>query len=610
MNIPETQTRAEISELPRLHDKPALADLGLFAAIFAFMVWGIGSYGLYEPHEGHFAGVGREMLLRGDWVTPHLNGSPYLNKPPLLYWMVAFSYMLFGINEFAARLPLALIGTAGPLIAWFWARQLWGIRAARMATVTLSVSAGWYLFCHQLIIDALLSLILFANAYAMWKATQEPLSRGRWASVYTMTALSMLAKGPIGPVFSLLTFVFFVIIRRRWELLKQCCPAMGLGLVLAVILPWALLLEHQNPGSLYYMLVNENFKRAVDRRWPPDYSVVKVSVPLYILIAGVWASPWSLLLPQVGSFARKKSRNGPLAEGTPATRDAILILSIAAILPVLIFLPMPSRLVYYCLPTVAPFAVLVAGWWSVSHMDCYQKGRRAAAVTFIVLGVLLFIASFFAAEPLKTVALTATSTQMPTYVAQLSLSLGIMLFTGGILLALRRTYASLAAFGVMIGAIGIYNISGFASLDDIWASKKLVGDVSARVDQDVVWISEGSKEIGASAGIAYYLGQTDDNKARTVLVMKSDSRRPPPGFPDPQPQYLMDREQLNTLWSSNTPALFVTDFLRTNWDKDAPQFPDGERQRVATPHGGNRRVYANRAAWQKFSVLREGATGE
>ena len=239
----------------------------------------------------------------------------------------------------------------------------------------------------------------------------------------------------------------------------------------------------------------------------------------------------------------------------------------------------------------------------MAHTDCYQRGRRFAIGVFGLFGVALVIASFIVAEKLKSVPLTATATQMPGYVSFLSLSLGVMLLSGAVLLLLKRTAAALAAMAVLIGAIGIYNISGFGALDDIWASKKLVRDVSARVDAQTVWISEGSKEIGASAGIAYYLGRADDGQARTVYVMRSDSRRPPPGFPDPQPRYLMDRNQLNLLWTSTTPALFVTDFLRTNWDADGPQFPDGERHRVSTPHGGNRHVYANRAAIEKFPAL-------
>jgi 4-amino-4-deoxy-L-arabinose transferase-like glycosyltransferase len=579
-------------------------DFALLAGIFFCLSWGLGNYGLYEPHEGHFAGVGREMLLRGDWITPHLNGSPYLNKPPLLYWLVALSYSVFGITEFAARLPLALVGTAAAGIAWLWARELWGLRAARMASTMLAASAGWYLFCHQLLIDALLSTLLLANAHLFWKAAQEPQRRSRWVAFYGVMGLSMLAKGPIGPLFTALTVLIFSAARLRWELLRQCRPLMGVGIVLGLVLPWAVWLEMRNPGTLYYMIANENLKRAVDTRWPPDYSVVKVPPYIYVLIAMIWTAPWSLLLPQVCAFAKKKSRSGPLEEGTAATRDGVLILAIAALLPVVFFLPMSSRLVYYCLPTVPPFALLAAGWWAVSDGDCYQRGRRFAAGAFVFMGVVLGAASFLFGGPLKDVPLTASAKELPGYVATLMLSLSAMLLAGGVLLGLRRTVAAWAAMTLLIGGIGVCNISGFAALDNVWSSRRMARALNERVDNEVVWVSEGSKEIGASAGIAWYLGRAEDGQARSVYVMKDDTRRPPPAFPDPQPRYLMDRQQLNALWTSDTPALFVTDFLRTNWDQDAPQFPDGERHRVNTPQGGNRQVYANRAAWRKHEALR------
>ena len=102
-----------------LNTEPASwIDAVLLGAIFVVMTLGLGSYGLYEPHEGHFAGVGREMIARGDWITPHLNGAPYLNKPPLLYWLVSISYTLFGVTEWAARFPLALVGWIGVILSW------------------------------------------------------------------------------------------------------------------------------------------------------------------------------------------------------------------------------------------------------------------------------------------------------------------------------------------------------------------------------------------------------------------------------------------------------------------------------------------------------------
>src|SRR5476649_157162 len=125
---------AQLSAAP-LHTESAASwlDAMLLGSILAVMLYGIGDYGLYEPHEGHFAGVGREMVAGHDWITPHLNGAQYLNKPPLFYWAIALSYTLLGVqNEFAARLPLALIGWGGVVLVWSWSRKLWGILAGRM----------------------------------------------------------------------------------------------------------------------------------------------------------------------------------------------------------------------------------------------------------------------------------------------------------------------------------------------------------------------------------------------------------------------------------------------------------------------------------------------
>ena len=130
-------------------------DLSILGLTLIVTLVGIGNYGLYEPHEGHFAMVGQEMLWRNDWITPHLNGSPYLNKPPLLYWLIATSTKIFGSTEFAARLPISLSGWVGIIVAWKWTRELWGISSSRITALMLSVTLGWFIFTHQILIDVL-----------------------------------------------------------------------------------------------------------------------------------------------------------------------------------------------------------------------------------------------------------------------------------------------------------------------------------------------------------------------------------------------------------------------------------------------------------------------
>ena len=104
----------------------------LFTAAVLFFA-GLGRLPLLEPDEGRNAEVGREMLVSGDWITPHFNGFVYLDKPAVYFWMVAASFKTFGISEGAARLPSALMAVATMLLVWFLARRMFGDSAGLRA---------------------------------------------------------------------------------------------------------------------------------------------------------------------------------------------------------------------------------------------------------------------------------------------------------------------------------------------------------------------------------------------------------------------------------------------------------------------------------------------
>jgi len=263
LDSPSTPCVLGACAMPHAPARPRLtfSDIAVLGGILVVLLYGIGDYGLYEPHEGHFAGVAREMVLTGDWVTPRLNGAPYLNKPPLFYWLIALSYSARGISEGAARLPLALIGWLGVCMAWHWARELWGARAGRVAAGILGVSAGWYLFSHQLLIDELLCLLYLTSLYFLWKALTNRERIGAWASFYVVVGLSVLAKGLIGAAFPLAVLLCFAIFKRDKGALKMSRPVMGLVIVAALVIPWVALVEMRNPGFLRYVTVNEHWNQ-------------------------------------------------------------------------------------------------------------------------------------------------------------------------------------------------------------------------------------------------------------------------------------------------------------------------------------------------------------
>lgn len=591
--MPDTR-RLEIHR----EQRPTWLDALLFIAAFAAMFFNLGTYGLFEPHEAHFAGVGREMLLRGDWVTPHLNGAPYLNKPPLLYWMIATSYALFGINEWAARLPLALIGLGGVAVAWQWARELWGLRAGRIAAGLLVSSTGWYLFSHQLMIDLLLTALYFATLYALWKALLEPDRTLRWVFVYVLLGLSVMAKGPVAILFYASVFgVYALFVQRDFGLLWRCRPLMGIAIMLALTVPWALMVESRVPGVLRYMIVNENLKRVVDERWPPDYSVVKVSPLEFLVVALIWLAPWSLFIPSVVMLARERSRSGGNME-----RIGAWILGLGALAPTVLFLPMPSRLIYYCLPTLPPFVMLVAAWWNNAHEDTSKTARVGLGAIFAVVGAVIISAGFWVPSLLREIPDLVAAPGTIENIPGMAFLLGSALLVGGVLLLLRRTGWSALLLTAGIAFACVYNVKGFGDFDAVRSSRNLVRTLNPIVGPEAIWISEGSKEIGASAGISYYLGTDAKGKARSVFVMEDDKRRPPPAFPPPKPGYLIDQKRLNELWVSDKPVLFVTDFQRLKWTpEEAPHLPQNASEPLPVKNTGHRRVYGNEAARKRFS---------
>ena len=117
-----------------------------------------------------------------------------------------------------------------------------------------------------------------------------------------------------------------------------------------------------------------------------------------------------------------------------------------------------------------------------------------------------------------------------------------------------------------------------------------------------IWISEGSDEVGSSAGTAFYLRQSTGNNEAFVLIMSEDSRRPVPAYPGKPLKFFIDQKLLDELWESQSPVVYFTDFKRTNWELDKPTLPSNHPREVPIKVAGNRRVYANAEAWKRLTA--------
>lgn len=593
----------------------------LLAALF-LLTFGIGRYGLFEPHEGHFAGVAREMVLRGDWVTPTLNGAPYLNKPPLLYWLIATSYQIFGINEFAARLPIAIAGWLGVVLTWLWSRQLWGAIAGRAAAVFLSTSVGWFIFAHQLLIDELLGTLLLGVMYCLWHLLQRPKSRGLFIATYGLLGLAVLAKGVLAIAFWVVACGAIALTRRRWDALGLCRPVLGLGVVAAVVLPWFIAVERANPGFVEYFLFNENLKRALDTRWPPDYSISKVSPWAYLAVTAIWCLPWILMVPP--AIMTLWQRWQQESTQNHSSKDALTLLAVLAALPILLFLPLSSRLYYYSIPALPPLAMIVGHWWGRLEDSKSERSRRWMGWSMAGLGAAIATALVWLPQSIVGFFPELAQTKgVQTIVTVILVGLSVGFVGTGLSMLRGRMAVALVLLWFGFGTSWACVIQGFKTIQDFRSSKTLVQTATQRLGSEALWIFEGSRELGAAGAMSFYLdpdgiyvgqafrGKTSPdsistsgndkllvrgpkgesivvpkvngalsaewvytpagNLYKTVLVLTDGgSNRLPPAFPGATPVTLITKEQMQRYWSGDRPVIFVTDFLRMPNDINDP----------------------------------------
>ncbi|MBK5274432.1 MAG: phospholipid carrier-dependent glycosyltransferase [Desulfuromonadales bacterium] len=337
----------------------------------------LGGLPLMDPDEGRYAEIPREMLERGDLITPTLNYVKYFEKPPLLYWINAASLKLFGQNEFAARFPSALCGLLTVLATYIIARKLYSRRAALFSALILGTSAGFVLQSRIILTDMLLTFCLTAALGSFIVATCREGRRSKalpWYLFYVFSALAVLAKGLIGMVFPAGIIFFYLLLSRRWRLLSEMRLASGLLLFLAVAAPWFVAVSLKNPEFARFFFIHEHFERftsTVHGRNQPFWFFVPVLLGTML--------PWSFFIP--GALVRAwRDRNHE--EGRAGL---YLLIWIAVIF--LFFSKSGSKLIPYILPIFPPLAMLIG-----QRIDLLSAGRsRELKGAAMLLGLALLV---------------------------------------------------------------------------------------------------------------------------------------------------------------------------------------------------------------------------
>jgi 4-amino-4-deoxy-L-arabinose transferase-like glycosyltransferase len=328
--------------------------LGILALLLFFGA--LGSYPLLEPDEGRYAEIPREMLARGDFVTPRLNGVLYFEKPPLYYWLNAAALSLPGRPEVLGRLFGAFFGLAGVWLAWLLGRSVGGPRVALTAAIVLGSSPLWIALSRANIIDMTLTFFLSATLTCFWlaqaKERGEPGERLLWYGMFAAAALATLTKGLIGFVIPGAVIFFYLLFARRWRLLLRVPWLGGIATFLVVALPWHLLAARRNPDFLWFYFVHEHFQRYATseaKRQAPSW--------FFVAILAIGLLPWSGVLPAAARLFGRGS--GRLRDGL-SEQPGLVFLACWAGFVFLFFSASQSKLVPYILPAIPPLAVLIA----------------------------------------------------------------------------------------------------------------------------------------------------------------------------------------------------------------------------------------------------------
>ena len=433
--------------------------------IFLYFV-GLGDFPFIDPSEAYYVEACREMLQLGDYITPHLNYQIYFSKPILNFWLIAASYKMFGLSEFSARLPFAILSTALVLAAYWFGKRLLSQRAGFIAGIICATSPLLLLVSRKSSIDIVftffLNVAVFATALTIAKR-----SKWAWLAIYGALGLGVLAKGPATLIlYGAGMFAFLVVSRPSFANLKnwilELKPLAGIAIFLAVVLPWHIAVSMATDGLfLKVFFWYENLARFQGRT---NFGTVRYW--FYLSVLGYGFFPWiTLLIPAmwnaiVGDKSPVSDATSSASTNTPGSNvltsllqlassvrsraaddgqaRALILIASWSLTTFAFFSISKTQLATYILPFIAPASLLVAALvdgWMVKGYDNLDKPAKF----WLGLTTWVFAIAGFAALP-GSIFFAVKYTEASPVVRALVVAIGIVFAIGGVkqLMVLRQ----------------------------------------------------------------------------------------------------------------------------------------------------------------------------
>ena len=370
------------SALPERY--PVALVMAIAAVIFLGTIFSPPS--LMDDVDSVHAAIARTMLRSGDWITPRLDGVVYLDKSPMTYWAIAASYAVFGVHDWAARIPLALSAILLCGVTVLFGAWAFGRKAGFYAGLALATCVGLFLFTRILIPEVMLTLSVTVTMWAFLRLLEDGEARpGLWAALMGASlAAGLLMKGLIAVVAPAGGAILYLLVTRQlfsWEVWRRLRPLLVITVALLIAAPWHVLATLRNPPYLDFTLrsepeqyrgffwryfINEHVLRFLGLRYPRDYNTVP-RLQFWGLHL-VWLFPWSAYFP---AAARLSFR--------PETREGrVRLLAVCWTLFLLVFFTFSTTQEYYSVP-VYPALALLAGSAIAGGGRWVTWGTRTAA---------------------------------------------------------------------------------------------------------------------------------------------------------------------------------------------------------------------------------------
>jgi 4-amino-4-deoxy-L-arabinose transferase-like glycosyltransferase len=392
---------------------------------------------LFNPDEGRYAEIPREMLAGGDWVIPHLNGVAYLEKPPLQYWATALALRVFGHGEFAARLYTALCALATLVVVWLAARRLWSSAAAWQAAAVLSSMLLFLVLGQLLTLDMSLTFYLTLGLTAFllaqhaaaaaqgagaggaerglmaergWGAERGWMTARRWMLLaWVATALGVLTKGLVAAAIPAAVLVLYSLYSRDFSPWRRLYLGRGVPLFLAITVPWHWLAARRMQDFLQFFFVHEHLSRyltpSADREEPWWFFAT-------VFLLG--SIPWTLPALRVMTESwRRRAADGQF--------DHALFLWLWIVFVCVFFSLSDSKLIPYILPAMPALALLIAA----SPVAAWRRDLLITAAFTVLVSILFATASIYGPRFIAATARGQYFTMLAGPLAQIALLLGI-----------------------------------------------------------------------------------------------------------------------------------------------------------------------------------------